>query len=132
MPIADAVSRTTLETMKTALLALLLLFALLSAVTPALAKRSAPQPVAAVTVNAVEYSAPAEAMGFVVATDARSNKELWRQRIYTVQVNPLREKDVQDVFITALGIEGSNLIVTNENGETYALDLATRKVTKRK
>ena len=71
-------------------------------------------------------------MGFVVATDARSRKELWRERIYTVRVNPELERDVQDVFITSLAVENGTLIITNERGDTYALDLATRKVTKRK
>jgi hypothetical protein len=71
-------------------------------------------------------------MGFVIATDTTSHKELWRERIYTVKIDPALERDVQDVFITSLVEEKGSLIVTNERGESYALDLATRKVTKRK
>jgi hypothetical protein len=111
---------------------LAVLVPLLLAATPALAKRAAPKPVTPVVVKTVEYSAPREQMGFVIATDTTSHKELWRERIYTVKIDPALERDVQDVFITSLVEEKGSLIVTNERGETYALDLATRKVTKRK
>jgi hypothetical protein len=111
---------------------LAVLVPLLLAATPALAKRAAPKPVTPVVVNAVEYSAPSGQMGFVIATDTTSHKELWRERIYTVKIDPALERDVQDVFITSLVEEKGSLIVTNERGESYALDLATRKVTKRK
>jgi hypothetical protein len=100
--------------------------------TSAMAKRAAPKPVPPVLVNAVEYSAPHAPMGFVVATDTTSHKELWRERIYTVKTDPLLERDVQDVFITSLAIDKGSLVVTNERGDSYSLDLATRKITKRK
>jgi hypothetical protein len=99
---------------------------------PLHAKRSAPKPVAAVIANHVEYSAPSERMGFVIATDVRTKKELWRERIYAVRIDPEMEKDVQDVFITTLVLEGGALVITNERGAVYGLDLATRKITKRK
>lgn len=67
-------------------------------------------------------------MGFVVATDVSSRKELWRVRIYTVQIDPTLEHDVQAVFITALSLEHGELVITNESGERYSLDLVTRKV----
>lgn len=101
-------------------------------VAPALAKRSAPKPVAPVVVGSVQYSVPLWEMGFVVATDTATRKELWRVRVYEVPIDPNLEEDVQHVFITSLSLDGGALIVTNEKGDTYALDLATRKVTKRK
>ena len=119
-----------LPTLRT-LAAVAVLAVLLLVVTPALAKRPAPKPVAAVIADAIEYSAPSELMGFVVATDTRTHKELWRERIYRVVINPALEGDVQDVFITSLVVERGALIVTNERGESYSLDLATRKVAKR-
>ena len=99
---------------------------------PASAKRAAPKPVPPVASNSIEYSAPHERMGFVVATDIASHKELWRERIYTVWINPLVERDVQDVFITSIVIKRGTLIITNERGASYTLDLATSRVTKRK
>jgi hypothetical protein len=112
--------------------ALAVLLPLFLMVTPAQAKRAAPKPVPSVVASSVEYSAPREQMGFVVATDTVSHKELWRERIYTVRIDPALERDVQEVFITSLVIENGALIITNERGDSYALDLVTRKVTKRK
>ena len=103
---------------------------LVCGIAPVLAKRAAPSPVAPVLFKGVQYSAPPEAMGFVVATGISSGKELWRVRIYEVRVDPKLERDVQDVFITALTLKDDTLIVTNERGEKYALDLKTRKVTR--
>jgi hypothetical protein len=82
--------------------------------------------------NSVEYSAPHEQMGFVVATDLSTHKKLWRVRIYTVHIDPALERDVQDVFITSLSFERGGLVITNESGDRYILDLATRKVAKQK
>lgn len=127
-----AAAKTSSSTHARVLRLLVSLVALLLAVTPVTAKRSAPQPVAPVTANGVEYTAPPEQMGFVIATDTKTHKELWRARIYAVRIDPNLERDVQDNFITTLVIEGGSLIVTNERGESYLLDLATRKVTKRR
>ena len=96
----------------------------------AVAKRAAPAPVEPVTVRGVTYSAPQDAMGFVVATNASSAQELWRQRIYAIRIDPALERDVQDVFITSLRIRGGALFVANERGERFVLDLRTRKVTR--
>jgi len=97
---------------------------------PANAKRTVPRAVEPVTVHGVTYSAPATAMGFVVACDASSRRELWRQRIYRIRVDPSLERDVQDVFITSLTLRGGSLVIANEHGERYALDLSTRKITR--
>jgi tricorn protease-like protein len=81
-------------------------------------------------VGGVRYSAPEEAMGFVVATAADTGQELWRVRIYEVRFIAGLERDVQTVFITALKADGANLVVTNERGGRYSLDLKTHKVTR--
>lgn len=111
---------------------LAVLFVLLLSSTPASAKRSAPKLVSPVVAKSVAYSAPHEQMGFVVATDSSSGKELWRVRIYTVSFDPALERDVQDVFITSLALRQGGLLITNERGDTYTLDLATREVAKLK
>jgi hypothetical protein len=97
---------------------------------PVFAKRAAPDPVEPVTVRGTTYSAPPGAMGFVVARNASSGKELWRQRIYDIPIDPARERDVQDVFITSLRARRDTLLVRNERGEVFVLDLRTRKVTR--
>lgn len=111
---------------------LTVLCALFVFVAPVLAKRSAPKPVPPVVVGRMEYSAPVDSMGFVVATNAENHKELWRVRVYSVAINPFLERDVQDVFITSLAVEDGSLIITNERGARFVLNLATRKVTVRK
>jgi hypothetical protein len=97
---------------------------------PVSAKRSAPGVVEPVTVSGVTFSAPGWPIGIVIATDASSNRELWRQRIYAVRYDRTLEQDVQDVFITSLKLRGNVLVITNERGERFLLDLSTRKVTR--
>jgi outer membrane protein assembly factor BamB len=93
------------------------------------AKRFAPEPVKPVTVAGVTYVAPGWPIGIIIANDASSNRELWRKRIYTLHYDRRLEQDVQDVFITSLEVrDGNALIITNERGERYILDLSTRKV----
>jgi len=113
-----------------ALLAAIALCGVAFIAAPANAKRSVPQAVDPVTVDSVTYTAPATAMGFVVASDTSSGRELWRQRIYQIHVDPSRERDVQDVFITSLTLRSGSLVIANEHGERYVLDLSTRKVTR--
>lgn len=104
---------------------------LLMSAAPVRAKRSAPKPVEPVVIGSVRYSAPveSESMGFIVAADVASGKELWRQRIYRVLINPFLEEDVQWVFINSLVRRGRDLLITNERGKHFTLDLETRRVT---
>ena len=97
---------------------------------PVSAKRSPPKFVEPVTVAGVTFSAPGWPIGIVIATDASSNRELWRQRIYAIRYDRTLEQDVQDVFITSLKLRGNVLVITNERGECFVLDLSTRKVTR--
>jgi hypothetical protein len=92
------------------------------------AKRAAPAAVDPVTIRSITCSAPPDAMGFVVARNISSGQELWRQRIYSIRINPARERDVQDVFITSLRAHGGALLITNERGEGFILDPETRHV----
>ncbi len=105
-------------------------FALAASADTGIAKRAVPKPVKPVTAMGTIYSAPADKMGFVVASDAASGRELWRQRIYSIRLEPALERDVQDVFITSLRRRGRVLIITNERGAVFLLDLRTRKVTR--
>jgi hypothetical protein len=112
-------------------LLLLICTALVSGIVPASAKRAAPAMVAPVVENGVRYEAPHDAMGFVVAIEVATNKELWRVRIYEVRVDPNLERDVQDVFITSLVAKDGSLLIANERGEKFALDIQTRNITRK-
>ncbi|TXG76694.1 MAG: hypothetical protein E6R11_07635 [Rhodocyclaceae bacterium] len=109
----------------------LVLLLSLGAIPPSSAKRAAPATVAAVVIGAVEYSAPATAMGYIVATDRNTHRELWRQRIYEILRDPGLEADVQDVFITSLELLNGRLLIRNERGEVFLLDPGTRAVMKK-
>lgn len=110
----------------------LLLIGLIITAWPAFAVRTAPKMVAPVVIGAIEYSAPSDEMGFVIAADAIDHRELWRQRIYRVWYLPFKERDVQEVYINSLAAEDGLLVITNEKGRRYTLDPLTRKVSERK
>ena len=103
------------------------------------AKRSAPAEVKPVVYQGIRYTAPhwvnangqRIAGGYVEAFDVKTNKKRWRLRVYEIRYDPQLEKDVQDVFITSLAIEKEMLVVVNQRGERYDVDLKSRKVTKR-
>ncbi len=94
----------------------------------ACAKRAPPKPVPPVVHDGVEYRAPLERMGFVEAVDASSGRKLWETRVYSVFINPFMERDVQDVFITTLKVKNGRLLVSNEAGKTFRVDLRTGHV----
>jgi hypothetical protein len=105
-----------------------LALALSTSAAVAFAKRAAPKPVPPVVANGTRFTAPHNSMGFVVATDIRNGDTLWSRQIYVVKINRAVEGDVQACFITSLKLNSTKLIVTNESGNEYALDLRTLDV----
>lgn len=87
------------------------------------AKRSPPEPVAPVKSGNIEYRVDHRQMGCVEAWDLEHKEMLWRRQIYTVRYQPDLERDVQDVFITAIELKDKTLTVKNERQSAYALDL---------
>jgi outer membrane protein assembly factor BamB len=96
----------------------------------AFAKRRAPSPVPAVVWEGVEYRTPldVEHMGHVQAFQLSSGKMLWETKVYHVWIMPLVEEDVQWVFISAMRIQDGKLLVRNEIGNSFKLDLKTGRV----
>ena len=98
-------------------------------------KRVGPPDVAPVTVGDVRYEALPwgrergldQNGGYVVAKDAATGRELWVARIYRIEYVPKLETDVQDIFIRSLAPsdDGHDLVVTDERGREFQLDLAT-------
>lgn len=113
--------------MKTA--AMVLFLSVLCAA-PALAKRAAPAAVKPVVHGGLEFRAPSEKMGVVEAWDGAAGRMLWEKQVYAVKLDPNLEADVQHVFITKLEVADGALLVTNERGEVYSMDLKTRNVSK--
>ena len=84
------------------------------------AKRLPPVEVNPVEKDGIQYRAPnwetegrKQNGGYVEAWDLKRNKRLWRLLVYKTRVNPEKERDVQDVFITSLTFRGNELDVTN-------------------
>jgi hypothetical protein len=95
----------------------------------ALAKRLPPPDVAPVLHNGRRYEVPhfnnpcGQNGGCVVAYDAASNEELWHQKVYCTKYDEVLERDVQDVFITSLQVEGSRLRLVDEKSRTFFLEM---------
>ncbi len=93
------------------------------------AGRLEPDEVPPITKDGIIYTAPTNKMGFVVAIDEKTKKELWQVQIYKITYKPKLERDVQDVFITGLQFDGDKILIKDERKNQFALDLTTRKVT---
>ena len=102
------------------------------------AKRAAPAPVNKVEMNSVVYSAPPfvtsenQNGGYVEARDKNSNELLWRLKVYKTEYNNKLERDVQDIFITSIKLEGGIILVTDEKGRVFAVNLKTKGVVRNK
>lgn len=68
--------------------------------------------------------------GYVQAVDPATGSVLWVHRIYAIAYDPAKEQDKQDRFITQLAISerGAALLVGDERGGRYVLDLHTHRV----
>jgi len=69
-------------------------------------------------------------MGFVVATDRKTGKQIWTKQVYQVSYDKDMEQDVQDVFIDSLIVKCNFLFVHNEINQIYKIDLNTLQITK--
>ncbi len=127
-------------------LAIILLSATTASSPSALAKWAEPKPVPALISGNIKYIAPdvlpnhrsiygkstcSEKSMCVEARNKKTGKLLWQVEVYPIEIDPNVELDVQYVYITSLKIERGQLIVKNESGQVYVVDLKTHKVAKR-
>lgn len=93
------------------------------------AKRTPPKPVAPVSGGGVTYNSSGDGLEeFVVATKTDSGGELWKAKIFTIQVKPELEKDVQGIYITKLKLAGSNLYVRDESARCFQVNVKNQVV----
>ena len=113
---------------------LLLLLGLSLALSPAMAKRAIPKPLAPAVEAGLIYSVPHdnERKGIVRATDDASGKLLWETAVFEVKIDPNLEEDVQMVFITSLKLDKGPLKAADEKGRKCLIDPKTGKVTQDK
>jgi len=89
------------------------------------AKRTPPPEVAPVIDNGITYAVPSGHPTTVAASDA-NGKELWRTEVYKNVIDPQKERDVQEVFISSLeSFEEGVLQVTDERKRSYFIDMKT-------
>lgn len=97
----------------------------------AAAKRSPPEGLPPVTFAGIRYAVPhfrAEAAGMLhnggYLEDVREldGKRLWLLEVYRYTTLSDLERDLQEVFIVSLKLEGSSLILRDENGAEYRLN----------
>ncbi len=99
-------------------------------------KRGPPPVVAPVSAKGVIYEAVVwgtqrgldQNGGYVAAKDKATGRELWVAKVYTPPRDPEMEADKQDLFIKSLKLveRGAALLVEDERGGRYRLDLTTR------
>jgi hypothetical protein len=87
------------------------------------AKRIPPPEVKPVIHNGIKYTAPRQHMGCVEARSAEKNGMCWMRQIYVVKYDLDLERDVQDVFIKDMALKNGALVITNERGHEYHLNL---------
>jgi len=103
------------------------------------AKRRAPPEVPAVTLDGIRYeqavlardeAGGGQRTGWLAAVQGASGERLWRVRVYELKVDPRLEGDVQDVFFATMSAspDGRELLIANERGDRFAVDVRTRAV----
>lgn len=98
----------------------------------AFAKRIPAPVIEPVIHEGVRYTVPNDrgTVGYVVAWDVATGKQLWKKTIFRKCICPFFEHDVQWVFIRQMRRDGERLIFVSERDKSYALDLKTRRVQK--
>ena len=86
--------------------------------------------VAPVTQDGIEYSAPRDREGCVVATWIKTKREIWSRPIYVIkhEYKLGLETDVQTSFITALELQDGKLKIKTEKKAEFMLDLDSLEV----
>ncbi|MES9899875.1 MAG: hypothetical protein ABW148_12735 [Sedimenticola sp.] len=105
---------------------------------PSKKRAGGPIEVAPVHHNGVRYSALhwgkvrdlGQNGGYIAASDAQTNEELWTLKVYDVHYDGDMENDKQDIFITRISLaeDGTQLIIEDEHGRNFFVDLTTREV----
>lgn len=93
--------------------------------------RPPPTPVPPIVVGDLQYGdSRGYNMNALAVIDARSGQRLRAIELYTYELVPDLETDVQDVFFTSmkLSADGKALLIENARGHRFSVNLATEKV----
>lgn len=79
----------------------------------------------------VRYSSPIDEIGFIIATDIRTNETIWTKQIYKSLFGNSLGQDYNLSFINEINLNKDKLKICNENNEVFYLDINSRVVSKR-
>jgi hypothetical protein len=95
------------------------------------AKRMPPKPVTPVVSGGVRYIADGDGRDeYVIAENVSTGNQLWKVKVFHTRIKFWIEEDTQIVFITNLKLLGSSLMIRNEQGRCYAINLEKKNVKK--
>ena len=119
---------------------ILTIICLVLSTTIAFAKRAAPSNVSPVISNNYVFkvlhwaseNGTGQNGGYIEVLDAKSGVKVWGLQIYKTNYEQHLEHDIQDVFITSIKINfwNTKLIVTDEMGRQYEVNISDRSVSK--
>jgi len=69
-----------------------------------------------------------ECPGCVEIWNLKTHAQIDSLPVYQIKYDPRMERDVQWVFITRLELRGQDLWVFNERGDSYVVNLTTKRV----
>ncbi len=105
---------------------------------PPSADRNAPRRVPPVVRNGIRYEQNLGASeaefgqvgGVLSARDAKTGALLWSLKVYDNKRRPKLEGDVQDVFFRSMVFDPQGrLVIENERGQRFAVDVGARTAT---
>ncbi len=96
------------------------------------AKRAAPNIPPPISRHGIEYASMPDLPGCIQASDSATGRRIWWLQVYVIQYDPFLEKDVQDVHIDGLELVNGSLIVSNEIGYSYSVDLRSKSISVKK
>lgn len=81
--------------------------------------------------DGVRYSTPIDEIGYIIATDIRTNETIWTKQIYKNLFENLLGQDYNLSFINEINLNKNKLRICNENKDVFYLDINSRVVSKR-
>lgn len=79
--------------------------------------------------NATRYGFD-EAPGYLRAVREADGVQLWIKQIYALDIDPERERDVQEVYFRSMSVgEDGMILIENERGRKFSVDPATGEST---
>ncbi|MCR4285255.1 MAG: hypothetical protein NUV97_04420 [archaeon] len=61
--------------------------------------------------------------GYVEAINVKTNERIWLKEIYKQKYVLGLESDIQEVYITSIKIKNNKIIIQNEAGKEFTLDI---------